>query len=89
MLTVMLGAAALLADTTPAASKAPAPAAPAAAAAAPTKKAGDVFCRKEAVLGTNIPKRVCYSRAEYEANKAESRQTLEHIQASTPALYAH
>jgi hypothetical protein len=88
MLTVMLAAAALLADATPAATKAPVAPTPAATAVAPAKKAGDVFCRKEAVLGTNIPKRVCYSRAEYEANKAESRQTLEHIQASTPALFA-
>jgi hypothetical protein len=83
MLTVMLAAVALLADTTPAATAAaaaPAPAAQAAAAAPPAKKPDDIICHKEATLGTSIPTKVCYSRAEYEANKAESRRTLEHIQ---------
>jgi len=81
MLTVMLAAVALLADAAPAASKAPAPAA---TAAAPAKTNSDVFCRKEAVLGTNIPKKVCYSKAEYDANRKESRETVEHMQATAP-----
>lgn len=81
MLTVMLAAVALLADTTPAAAAAPT-AAPAAQAApaAKQKKPDDIVCHKEATLGTSIPTKVCFSRAEYEANKAESRRTLEHVQ---------
>jgi hypothetical protein len=92
MLTVMLAAVALLAEATPAATQAAAPpAAPAAAAAAkPAAKAGnDVVCHKEAILGSNIPKKVCFSKAEYEANRTESRATIEHIQAGTPMLAGH
>jgi invasion protein IalB len=77
MLSAMLAAVALLADATPAAAAAPAQPA---AKPAPTKKADDIVCHKEAQLGTSIPTKVCYSRAEYEANKAESRRTLEHVQ---------
>lgn len=82
MLTVMLAAVALLAETTPAASQATAPvAAPAAAAAKPAAKAdSDIVCHKEAILGSNIPKKVCYSKAEYEENRKEARQNVEHMQ---------
>jgi len=82
MLTVMLAAVALLADTTPAAAAAPAQTAAPAAQPAQQKKPDDIVCHKEATLGTSIPTKVCYSRAEYEANKAESRRTLEHVQNS-------
>jgi invasion protein IalB len=80
MLTVMLAAVALLADTTPAAAAAPAQTTAPAAQPAKQKKPDDIICHKEATLGTSIPTKVCYSRAEYEANKAESRRTLEHVQ---------
>jgi hypothetical protein len=81
MLSVMLAAVALLADTTPAAAAAPVATPAAQAAPAPKqKKPDDIICHKEAQLGTSIPTKVCYSRAEYEANKAESRRTLEHVQ---------
>ena len=81
MLTVMLAAMALLADTTPAAAATTQPAT--APAAAPAKKAGsDIICHKETTLGTSIPTKVCYSKSEYEANKAESRRTLEHMQSN-------
>ena len=82
MLTVMLAAMALLADTTPAAAQAAPPAAaPAAAAAKPAARAdSDIVCRKEAILGSNIPKKVCYSKAEYEENRKETRQNVEHMQ---------
>lgn len=91
MLTVMLAAVALLADATPAATQAAAPpAAPAAAAAKPAAKAGnDIVCHKEAILGSNIPKKVCFSKAEYEANRTESRSAVEHIQAGTPMMTGH
>jgi hypothetical protein len=88
MLIVMLAAVALLADTTPAAAAAQPAAAP--AAAAPAKKAGsDIVCHKETQLGSIVPTKVCYSKAEYEANKAESRATVEHMQAATPGPIGH
>ena len=81
MLTVMLAAVALLAETTPAATQAPAPVAAPAAAAKPAAKAdSDIVCHKEAILGSNIPKKVCYSKAEYEENRKETRQNVEHMQ---------
>jgi hypothetical protein len=83
MLTVMLAAVALLAETTPAAAAAPAqPTTTAVEAAKPAKKADDIICHKEAQLGTSIPTKVCYSKAEYEANKAESRRTTERMQSN-------
>lgn len=85
MLIATLAAVALLADTTPAAAAASEPAAkPAPAAAA--KSDSDIVCHKEYQLGSNIPTRVCRSRSEDEANRTESRQTLERIQAMTPVI---
>jgi hypothetical protein len=79
MIIVMLAAVALLADTTPAA------AATAQPVAAPARKAdSDIICHKETTLGSIVPTKVCYSKAEYEANKRESRATVEHMQANTP-----
>ncbi|HEX3699572.1 MAG TPA: hypothetical protein VHV27_02750 [Phenylobacterium sp.] len=80
MLTVMLAAVALLADTAPAAAPTAVPPAKAAAAAPAKKPGSDIVCHKEAQLNSIIPTKVCYSKAEYEANKDESRRTLEHIQ---------
>ncbi|MDB5417757.1 MAG: hypothetical protein JWP50_1176 [Phenylobacterium sp.] len=93
MLIVMLASAALLAETTPAAAQAAAPAAApgaAVAAAKPVAKAGnDVVCHKEAILGSNIPRKVCFSKAEYEANRTESRANVEHIQVGAPMVAGH
>lgn len=85
MFVVMLSALALLADATPAAAAAPA-AKPAPAA---KSQGSDIVCHKEYTLGSNIPTKVCRSRSEDEANRAESRQTLEHMQAMIPAPTGH
>jgi hypothetical protein len=71
----MLSALALLADTTP--------------AAAPKSQASDVVCHKEYQLGSNIPTKVCRSRSEDEANRAESRMNLEHMQAQSAPPNGH
>ena len=87
MLTAMLAAVVLLADTTPAAAAATQPAAKPAPA---TKSEGnDVVCHKEFKLGSNIPTKICRSRSEDEANRAESRMTLEHMQAQSAPPIGH
>jgi hypothetical protein len=79
MLTVMLAAVALLADSTTAAKPPP----------APKSQASDIVCHKELQLGSNIPTKVCRSKSEEAADRTESRQTLERIQAMTPPPGGH
>ncbi|MDE2488977.1 MAG: hypothetical protein KGO51_16415 [Alphaproteobacteria bacterium] len=80
MIAAMFAAAALLAGGSPAAG-APAATTTADARPAPKAKTNDLVCRKEALLGSNIPQKVCYSRSEDAANRQESRMTLERMQA--------
>lgn len=86
MISALFAAAILLAETTPAAAPAAAPAAPAAPQAtvdgAPVVKVkrDDMLCKQEEVLGTRIPKKVCYTRAEQEARSQQDRQNVERMQ---------
>jgi hypothetical protein len=84
MLTAMLAAVALLADTTPAA--AAAAARPAAAQPVSQVKAADndIVCHKEYPTGSNIPKKVCRSKSEEAAAREEARKQVEKLQLYTP-----
>ena len=87
MISAIFAAAILFAETTPAA--APAPVAPATAAvdgatAAPgvtkAKRDSDLICHSEQVLGSRIPSRVCYTRAEQEDRAQQDKQNLQRMQ---------
>ena len=84
MISALFAAAILLAETTPAAAPAAMPAAPQATAdgapAVAKVKRDDMLCKQEEVLGTRIPKKVCYTRAEQEARSQQDRQNVERMQ---------
>ena len=86
MISAIVALAMLMAEPPPApATGAPAPAAtpPAAAAAAPVvkvKRDSDMICHSEMVLGSHIPNRVCYTRAEQEDRKQQDQRNLNHMQ---------
>ena len=70
----------------------PAAAAPAADPAAndPTKAHRDqLLCKSEQVLGTLIPKKVCYTREQEEARRQEDRRNTEHLQESQYSTRNH
>ena len=72
---LMLGAAVALAGETPASSEQTSTTAPAADTG--SAKSGDgMVCRREAVLGSNIKKKVCRTVAEDEAIRAQSQETM-------------
>lgn len=81
MLIVMLAATALLADAAPAA------AAPAKAPPAAKPVADQIVCHKEFTVGSNIPRKVCRSKADDELNRAEARKELEQMQLATPGFH--
>ncbi len=87
MISALFAAAILLAETTPAAAPAPmAAVAPAQATAdgAPAvvkvRRNEDMICKQEEVLGSRIPKKVCYTRAEQEARSQEDQKNLQRMQ---------
>ena len=82
MIGVLFAAAVLLAETTPAAADNPADAAPPAAVKAPpvkVNKDGKV-CHTEEVLGSRIPKRVCFTPEEEADRAQQDRLNLQHMQ---------
>ena len=75
----LLMAGALLADT-PAAATTPAPA-PAAAAAAPVKAdKPKVVCHTEAVIGSLMPKKTCYTSEQMAQRRQDERENLQKMQ---------
>jgi len=86
MISAILALAMLMAETPPAAAGgAPAPAATAAAAtgAAPVvkvKRDSDLICHSEQVLGSHIPTKVCYTRAEQEDRTQQDQRNLGRMQ---------
>jgi len=86
ILSAMIAATLMLADTTPAAAAAattahPAPAAAPAASTAPAKKPKDrLICRSEAVTGSLMPKKTCYLESERAQIRQDQRQNLERMQ---------
>jgi hypothetical protein len=66
----------------------PPPAATSAPAAAPAPKAkpnrSDMICKREAVLGSRLPTRVCLTREGWDSRRAESRDELTKIQRGQP-----
>lgn len=53
------------------------------AAAKPAKAKPEMVCTKEKVAGSNLPKRVCVTKAQAEQSKADGREALEAVQRST------
>lgn len=70
----------------------PAPAAPpagaTAATATPTKgekpKSGDMVCKKEAVVGSRMPSRICMTQQDWDLRRQDSRDELKKIQQGQP-----
>ena len=51
------------------------------AAAAPAKPAKEeVVCRKEKVPGSNLPKRICQTKAQRDQSQRDGREALEGVQ---------
>ena len=67
------------AEPPPAAASAPAPAPK---AAKPARS--DMICKREAVLGSRLPTRVCLTREGWDSRRAESREELTKIQRGQP-----
>jgi hypothetical protein len=84
MLVSMLAAVVLMADT-PAAAEAPAQPAPAAPPVSKRKQLAKkgMLCHNEPVLGSKLPKRVCYTPEQAEERKALDRELTEYLQHST------
>ncbi|THD79407.1 MAG: hypothetical protein E7812_10080 [Phenylobacterium sp.] len=74
MLIVMLAAMTLLADATPAAAVA------APAAAVPAKDADPMVCKKETVVGSRLPTKVCMRKSEADLRRQHDRDAVEGIQ---------
>lgn len=53
------------------------------AAAKPAKAKPEMVCTKEKVAGSNLPKRVCVTKAQAEQSKTDGREALEAVQRST------
>ena len=83
-LSAMLAATVLMADTTPAAAAAATTASPtpAAGAAAPAKTADKpkLICKTEAVTGSLMPKKTCYTSDDLAQRRQEERANLEKMQ---------
>lgn len=82
MLIVMLAVTALLAGGTPAAASAPG--AQVVVAQSAKSDQNDIVCHKEYPTGSNIPTKVCRSKAEEAAAREEARKQLEKMQLATP-----
>jgi predicted secreted protein len=81
MIGAVFAVAILLAETAPAAGTPAAPAAAAPTAASEQKADRDTkVCHNEEILGSRIPKRVCYSQEESEARSQQDRRTVERMQ---------
>jgi hypothetical protein len=80
MIIAFLAATALLAEATPAAAPAvePAPAASPAAVKAPVADPNAKVCRNEATLGSRLPTKVCYSKADAARNE-QRRSAVEQM----------
>jgi hypothetical protein len=95
MIAAIFFAAMVLAQNTPTAPPPPAvvatPAgAQVAAANDPTKARRDeLLCKTEKVMGTLIPKKVCYTREQEEARTQEDRQNTERLQQSQYSTRNH
>lgn len=84
----LIFAAALLAGAEPPAStlseaSSAAPAAPAPAKGAKPKRE-DLVCRKEAVLGSRMPTRVCMTQEDWDQRRNDGRDELKKIQQGQP-----
>ena len=89
MISAIVALAMLMAEPPSApAAGAPAPAATPPAAATATgaapvvkvKRDSDMICHSEMVLGSHIPNKVCYTRAEQEDRKQQDQRNLNHMQ---------
>lgn len=83
MISAILALAMLMADPQPAAATgAPAPAetATTAASTVKVKRDSDMICHQEMMLGSHIPTKVCYTRAEQEDRTQQDRSNLNHMQ---------
>jgi hypothetical protein len=82
MFVALMFATALMAETP---KDTPAQAAQTAAAPAKTAKVDNkdgVVCKNEAVIGSKMPKRTCYNKAQMDAKAASDRDELDHMQRS-------
>ncbi|MBS0362796.1 MAG: hypothetical protein JSR98_15580 [Proteobacteria bacterium] len=86
LFSALIVAAAILADTTPAAATAATTATPPAATAdAPAAKVEKtakpkMICHSEAVIGSLFPKKTCYTEDQAKQRQQDERQNLEAIQ---------
>ena len=81
MISVLFAAAILLAETTPAAAGAQAVAAPPAAAAPAQKVNKDgLVCHTEEIVGSRIPKKVCFTPEQAADRAQQDRENLDHMQ---------
>jgi len=84
MISAIFALAMLMSEPVPAATDgATAPAAPPAAAATPVvkvKRDSDMICHSETMLGSRIPSKVCYTRAEQEERTQQDKRNLDHMQ---------
>jgi hypothetical protein len=83
ILSALIAASLMLADTTPAAATAAQTAQPAAAAtpATPAKPTEDrLICRSESVTGSLMPKKTCRRASDMARDRQDQRENLERIQ---------
>ena len=80
MISAILAAAVLLADTTATLQAAPDAAKPAAAASKKQNDPTALVCKSEPVLGTRLATKHCRTQAQIDAQKLEDRQALERAQ---------
>ena len=55
-----------------------------AAATGETPKRNDIVCKREAVVGSRMPTRVCLSREDWDQRRQEGRDELKKIQQGQP-----
>ena len=78
---MVLAVSALLAQAAPPSSSPPDPAASSAKPASETKVSRDtLLCRQETVLGSLIPRKVCYTRNQQEQREQEDHRTMDRLQ---------
>ena len=87
LFSALVVAAAMLADTTPAAAQAaqaaPTPAPAAAAAPAPKTEKPRLICHTEAPIGSLMTKKVCYNADDAKEHQQDERQNLQALQAKS------
>lgn len=87
MFILTLAAAVAIAASTPAAGAAPVATEGAAQAAAPAAKADKdrQICKTEPLAGSRVPKKVCATKAEWDARRQDDKEQLDKMQrAATP-----